>query len=173
MLFYRNFIYWIDKRRWKFSFLQSALDMSSAAWQPGAVLLCCWCIFYIQTNFIMPYYTSAGSIPHKRHTQFRDKNGHLYSEQLFSTEGFSNDYSLLYLHKCAFTFSLQPSIQFTVLICSLIRLEKFLLYKVSLKEISLNYLRERNITSIVLTQEAMKNKMLSKSLDFESLSQYT
>jgi len=52
--------------------------------------------FYIQTNFIMPYYTSAGSIPHKRHTQFRDKKGHLYSEQLFSTEGFSNDYSLLY-----------------------------------------------------------------------------
>ena len=44
----------------------------------------------------MPYYTSAGSIPHKRHTQFRDKNGKLYSEQLFSTEGFSNDYSLLY-----------------------------------------------------------------------------
>jgi len=31
MLFCRNFIYWIDKRRWKFSFLQSALDMSSAA----------------------------------------------------------------------------------------------------------------------------------------------
>ena len=37
-----------------------------------------------------------GSIPHKRHTQFRKPNGELYSEQLFSTEGFSNDYSLLY-----------------------------------------------------------------------------
>jgi len=30
MPFFRNFIYWIDKRRWKFSFLQAALDMSSA-----------------------------------------------------------------------------------------------------------------------------------------------
>jgi homogentisate 1,2-dioxygenase len=37
-----------------------------------------------------------GNIPHKRHTQFRQGDGSLYSEQLFSTEGFSNDYSLLY-----------------------------------------------------------------------------
>jgi homogentisate 1,2-dioxygenase len=44
----------------------------------------------------MPYYYSLGSIPHKRHTQFRQPDGRLYSEQLFSTEGFSNDYSLLY-----------------------------------------------------------------------------
>lgn len=44
----------------------------------------------------MPHYTSLGSIPHKRHTQFRKPDGKLYSEQLFSTEGFSNDYSLLY-----------------------------------------------------------------------------
>ncbi|MBA4197431.1 MAG: homogentisate 1,2-dioxygenase [Chitinophaga sp.] len=44
----------------------------------------------------MPHYISVGSIPHKRHTQFRQPNGQLYSEQLFSTEGFSNDYSLLY-----------------------------------------------------------------------------
>src|ERR1700754_4815124 len=44
----------------------------------------------------MPHYHSLGSIPHKRHTQFRQENGTLYSEQLFSTEGFSNDYSLLY-----------------------------------------------------------------------------
>ncbi|MBN8835764.1 MAG: homogentisate 1,2-dioxygenase [Sphingobacteriia bacterium] len=44
----------------------------------------------------MPHYTSLGSIPHKRHTQFRKPNGELHSEQLFSTEGFSNDYSLLY-----------------------------------------------------------------------------
>ncbi len=44
----------------------------------------------------MPHYHSQGSIPHKRHTQFRKKDGSLYSEQLFSTEGFSNDYSLLY-----------------------------------------------------------------------------
>ncbi len=44
----------------------------------------------------MPYYYSLGKIPHKRHTQFRKPDGDLYSEQLFSTEGFSNDYSLLY-----------------------------------------------------------------------------
>ena len=39
-----------------------------------------------------------GTIPHKRHTQFRKADGTLYSEELFSTEGFSNDYSLLYHH---------------------------------------------------------------------------
>jgi homogentisate 1,2-dioxygenase len=44
----------------------------------------------------MPYYYKLGDIPHKRHTQFRKSDGSLYSEQLFSTEGFSNDYSLLY-----------------------------------------------------------------------------
>lgn len=44
----------------------------------------------------MPHYHKLGSIPHKRHTQFRKPDGSLYSEQLFSTEGFSNDYSLLY-----------------------------------------------------------------------------
>jgi homogentisate 1,2-dioxygenase len=44
----------------------------------------------------MPQYYKSGSIPHKRHTQFRKADGTLYSEQLFSTEGFSSDYSLLY-----------------------------------------------------------------------------
>lgn len=44
----------------------------------------------------MPHYYSLGNIPHKRHTQFRKADGTLYSEQLFSTEGFSNDYALLY-----------------------------------------------------------------------------
>ena len=44
----------------------------------------------------MPHYYKLGNIPHKRHTQFRKPDGTLYSEQLFSTEGFSNDYSLLY-----------------------------------------------------------------------------
>lgn len=42
------------------------------------------------------YYYKLGQVPPKRHTQFRKPNGGLYSEQLFSTEGFSNDYSLLY-----------------------------------------------------------------------------
>ena len=44
----------------------------------------------------MPFYHKLGQFPHKRHTQFRKPDGSLYSEQLFSTEGFSNDYSLLY-----------------------------------------------------------------------------
>src|SRR6185312_16155095 len=43
----------------------------------------------------MHYYT-AGQIPHKRHTVFRQPDGKLYNEELFSTEGFSNDYSILY-----------------------------------------------------------------------------
>ena len=44
----------------------------------------------------MAHYHTLGKIPHKRHTQFRKQDGELYSEQLFSTEGFSNDYSILY-----------------------------------------------------------------------------
>ncbi len=44
----------------------------------------------------MPHYYKLGNIPHKRHTQFRKPGGGLYSEQLFSTEGFSDDYALLY-----------------------------------------------------------------------------
>ncbi|MCF8451320.1 MAG: homogentisate 1,2-dioxygenase, partial [Taibaiella sp.] len=44
----------------------------------------------------MPHYYSLGSIPKKRHTQFRKPDGGLYSEQLFSTEGFSSNSSLLY-----------------------------------------------------------------------------
>jgi homogentisate 1,2-dioxygenase len=44
----------------------------------------------------MPHYQSLGKIPPKRHTQFRKPDGGLYAEQLFSTEGFSSNYSLLY-----------------------------------------------------------------------------
>src|SRR6185436_16196675 len=44
----------------------------------------------------MPQYHSLGSIPPKRHTQFRKPDGSLYSEELFSTHGFSNVYSLIY-----------------------------------------------------------------------------
>lgn len=44
----------------------------------------------------MPYYKMLGNIPKKRHTQFRKPDGSLYAEELFSTEGFSDDYSLLY-----------------------------------------------------------------------------
>jgi len=44
----------------------------------------------------MPHYHKLGNIPAKRHTQFRNKNGALYAEELFSTEGFHSYYSLLY-----------------------------------------------------------------------------
>jgi homogentisate 1,2-dioxygenase len=44
----------------------------------------------------MPHYLTSGSIPHKRHTQFRKPDGGLYSEQLVSTEGFADAYSITY-----------------------------------------------------------------------------
>lgn len=44
----------------------------------------------------MPQYHKLGNIPHKRHTQFRKPDGGLYAEELFSTHGFSNVYSLIY-----------------------------------------------------------------------------
>ena len=44
----------------------------------------------------MPFYNKSGNIPEKRHIQFRKPDGTLYHEELFSTEGFSNTYSLLY-----------------------------------------------------------------------------
>jgi len=44
----------------------------------------------------MPYYATRGSIPHKRHTQFRSETGQLYTEELFGTEGFTGVHSLLY-----------------------------------------------------------------------------
>lgn len=44
----------------------------------------------------MAHYHRLGKIPHKRHTQFRKPDGSLYSEQLFGTEGFSSNSSLLY-----------------------------------------------------------------------------
>jgi homogentisate 1,2-dioxygenase len=44
----------------------------------------------------MPHYMRVGQVPKKRHTQFRQPNGALYHEELFSTEGFDTNYSLLY-----------------------------------------------------------------------------
>ncbi len=44
----------------------------------------------------MPSYHRLGEIPPKRHTQFRKPDGGLYSEELFGTEGFSGNYSILY-----------------------------------------------------------------------------
>lgn len=44
----------------------------------------------------MPHYHTLGKVPHKRHTQFKKPDGSLYAEQLVSTEGFSDVYSLVY-----------------------------------------------------------------------------
>lgn len=44
----------------------------------------------------MLFYHKSGSIPAKRHTQFRKPDGSLYSEELFGTEGFTGVSSLLY-----------------------------------------------------------------------------
>ncbi len=46
----------------------------------------------------MPFYHKLGTIPHKRHTQHRRSDGKLYTEELFGTEGFSGNSSLLYHH---------------------------------------------------------------------------
>ncbi|MBK9320351.1 MAG: homogentisate 1,2-dioxygenase [Bacteroidetes bacterium] len=67
----------------------------------------------------MPQYHSLGKFPHKRHTQFRKPDGSLYAEELVSTHGFSNVYSLIY-HTHAPTlvkavgepFSREPKIAF-------------------------------------------------------------
>src|SRR5215831_14294581 len=44
----------------------------------------------------MPYYRSVGTVPRKRHTQFRTPEGGLYAEELIGLEGFSQESSLLY-----------------------------------------------------------------------------
>lgn len=44
----------------------------------------------------MPFYYKQGSVPPKRHTQYRKPDGNLYAEELVSTEGFSSIYSLVY-----------------------------------------------------------------------------
>lgn len=44
----------------------------------------------------MPTYMKFGSIPPKRHTQFRKPDGSLYSEEVFGTKGFSGIASILY-----------------------------------------------------------------------------
>ena len=44
----------------------------------------------------MPHYHKLGQVPPKRHITFTKPGGGLYSEQLVSTEGFSDLYSLVY-----------------------------------------------------------------------------
>ena len=44
----------------------------------------------------MPFYQKKGTIPQKRHTQFKNSNGELYWEELISRNGFSHMYSNIY-----------------------------------------------------------------------------
>lgn len=46
----------------------------------------------------MPFYHKLGTIPHKRHVQFRKPGGNLYREELMGLEGFSSIQSILYHH---------------------------------------------------------------------------
>ena len=39
----------------------------------------------------MAHYRQVGEVPPKRHTQFRNAEGHLYYEELMGEEGFSSD----------------------------------------------------------------------------------
>jgi homogentisate 1,2-dioxygenase len=44
----------------------------------------------------MPHFQSRGRVPAKRHTVFRKDDGQMYAEELVSTEGFSDVYSIVY-----------------------------------------------------------------------------
>jgi homogentisate 1,2-dioxygenase len=44
----------------------------------------------------MSYYRQLGSIPHKRHTQFRQADGSLYHEEVMGIHGFAGIQSILY-----------------------------------------------------------------------------
>lgn len=44
----------------------------------------------------MPHYRSVGEVPAKRHMQFRHERGGLYTEELMSSAGFSEESALLY-----------------------------------------------------------------------------
>ena len=46
----------------------------------------------------MAHYQRRGILPDKRHITFRKDDGSLYAEELFSSEGFSDDFSIIYHH---------------------------------------------------------------------------
>ena len=67
----------------------------------------------------MPHYHKSGKIPNKRHVVFRKPDGDLYAEQVVSTEGFSDLYSIVYhlypptqVTKIDEPFSVEPEIAF-------------------------------------------------------------
>src|ERR1017187_9280368 len=67
----------------------------------------------------MPQYHFQGTFPHKRHTVYRKPDGNLYAEELVSSEGFSNIYSLIYhchpptlIKNVGEPFSVEPKIAY-------------------------------------------------------------
>jgi len=46
----------------------------------------------------MPFYHKLGTVPHKRHVQYRKPEGGLYREEVLGMEGFSGIQSILYHH---------------------------------------------------------------------------
>ncbi len=61
----------------------------------------------------MPYYHKLGKIPQKRHTQFRQSDGSLYKEELFSTIGFDSIYSNAYhINSPAKIKSISPEVEY-------------------------------------------------------------
>lgn len=69
----------------------------------------------------MPHYQTRGQVPPKRHIVFRKPDGELYAEELVSTEGFSDVYSLIY-H--AFPPTMVKSIGEAVDVAPVVTLEK-------------------------------------------------
>ncbi|NOU48507.1 MAG: homogentisate 1,2-dioxygenase [Bacteroidales bacterium] len=69
----------------------------------------------------MPHYQTRGQVPPKRHIVFRKPDGELYAEELVSTEGFSDVYSLIY-H--AFPPTMVKSIGEAVSVAPVVTLEK-------------------------------------------------
>lgn len=113
----------------------------------------------------MPHYISLGKIPHKRHTQFRKNDGGLYSEQLFSTEGFSSDSSLLYhIHPPTQIIKTDPPVSVAPVIAeeNMLKHRSFQGFKI---EPAKDYLESRKpilvnndcVISLAAPMESMKN----------------
>ncbi len=82
----------------------------------------------------MPYYTTLGTIPPKRHIQFRRPDGVLYSEEVFGTEGFDGPTSTMY--------HIHPPTQVTGWTCE---------YSTKVDYLEANVMRMRHLTTFDAT----------------------
>jgi homogentisate 1,2-dioxygenase len=81
----------------------------------------------------MAYYTKLGSLPPKRHIQFRRPDGKLYSEEVFGTEGFVGPTSTLYhIHPPTQVFGWKP------------------LYSVQAEYVEMDIMRMRHVKSAAM-----------------------